>query len=290
MCCTFYSIPYCNTQALTRPPLQYICFVCSHAIQRAAKLITLPTETSLSRLPRSRLTIPLWNCLRVGIGLALCGTWSRAGGLRRACLRSSLLAAEHGRPVQRGSALKHLASLARATVTCRYTAQRRLGTAVGNGSAPSQGHVGSFASVSRSLPGSSTVDGSLSCVSGSFLGSSTTCLSRSMRWSCECRDLPPAPGRIPLADQPGVQTHEQHEGGPFEKILGQRIDEHSGNHRDPDLRWHHFRHCLHVTPWLFRQLLGALCGWAVRWKPLVRFAHGSAIRPSPTSHCASPTP
>ena len=40
-----------------------------------------------------------------------------------------------------------------------------------------------------------------------------------------------------------------------------RIDEHSGNHRYLDLRWHHFRYCLHVTSWLFHQLRGALCGW-----------------------------
>ena len=101
-----------------------------------------------------------------------CPLWDMelSRGLRRARLRSSLLAVEHGRPVQRGCALKHLASLARAAVACRSTAQGRLKKA----------HVGSFASHFLALPpwrGRSLLS------PGSFPDSSATSLSRSVKWS-----------------------------------------------------------------------------------------------------------
>ena len=53
--------------------------------------------------------------------LRACPLWNMESSsrLRRARLRSSLLAVERGRPVQRGSALKHLASLASSAVARR---------------------------------------------------------------------------------------------------------------------------------------------------------------------------
>ena len=97
-----------------------------HAIDSAVRFGRVDTAPAVSHSCLSEaLTLQRGNCLRVGIGLALCGTRKMRRTPLCATAEQTALPRERGRPLRRRGAHKHLASHAGGP------AQHHLGTTVG---------------------------------------------------------------------------------------------------------------------------------------------------------------